>query len=694
VGWSDPGGGSGVELWRWRAGTRVALPETAGLRGEGLHPALSPRGDRFAVSSYEGLLVGSTSSGRITRSVEGEHVGELSWPHARALVEEVARTATSRGLVRVFDAQTLAELWSAPEDAMAIVRPAGDRVVLLDGPDVVVRALPGGEERARVPHGLAGASRVAVSREGDRVVVSSDAASALILLGDGARTDIGVGRALWVSPRNVLVETDDGAVRRWVLERARLGAQVAPPRLPDPEYERAANLVDIDPSGMVVSARGDRVEIVQPDGTRHEFAHGGEHSVWSVAVDEAGRGLVLGGRFGVQRWDASGVHDAACRGDTDELIVDWEARTIPRDGACDLATGTRARAPGEVFAVSDDARFAIERDGAFVERATSRRVQLEGQADLYCGAPDECDGTAVFAPRGTAIVVVAFNNEEDSLVVHETTGGRRLASLPYGAAFTFAPDGSWLAYAETRTLHVLDLVGEAHAIRTIVPGSEDEDELTQSQVVLAASPDGRSIAWTPGNGHRVYVVSVADGHDTADLTVGARVLELRWSASGTQLAMRTDREIRLHDVGDDTPARTLRAAHGTLSIACSERVVRWIRDAPRGGFEVVDLGPCGPGEALPRLHGARLVWIDDGIVRVRRLEDGAELVVRTLREDGSRRHHLAHDAEGRWWTDDATTETPVAPTWVRFGDGRGGETTPLDPTMRQDDLLARFFAAR
>jgi hypothetical protein len=158
--------------------------------------------------------------------------------------------------------------------------------------------------------------------------------------------------------------------------------------------------------------------------------------------------------------------------------------------------------------------------------------------------------------------------------------------------------------------------------------------------------------------------------------------------------VRTAQQIRIHDVGDDTPARTLPAARGTLSIARSERVLRWIRDTTTGGFEVVDLGPCARSEALPELHGSRLVWIDEGIVRVRRLEDGAELVLRTLREDASRRHRLAHDAEGHWWTDEAATDTTPVPTWVRLGDGRGGETTPLDPAMRRDDLLARFFAAR
>jgi hypothetical protein len=701
VAWSDPGGGAGLALWRWRAGTRLDIAQTNDLQGEGLDSALSPRGDRFAMASHDALHVGATRSGRVTTRVESELAGRLTWPHASALVEEVSPRASARGLVRVFDARNLAELWSAPIDAMAIVRPAGDRVVLLDGTDVVVRALPGGDERARVAHGVTGANRVAVSREGDRVVVSSDAASAMITLADGSRTEIAAGRALWVSPRNVLVEADDGSVRRWVLDRARTGMQVAPPRAPPGEYEQTENHVEVDASGLLVSSRGDRVEIVRADGTRHEFANGGEHSVWAVAVDEARRGLAIGGRFGAQRWDAAGVRDTACRGDRSPFVVDWQADTLVGDASCHLATSRRPRGVEEPFAVSDDARFLVESDGTFVDRATSRRVPLDEVGELYCRGHDEgCDGAVTFGPRGAALVLELFNVDvdEDSLLVHETTTGRRLASLPYGAAFAFAPDGAWLTYARTRTLHVLDLAGPDHATRTLVPGVEDDEEYAPSEVVLAASPDGRSIAWTPGNRHRVHVVSVADGHDTADVTVGATVLELRWSASGSQLAIRTAHEIRIHDVGNDTASRTLRAAHGTLSVACSERVLRWIRDAPSGGFEVVDLGPCDPGEEVPRLlPGPHLVWTDEGIVRVRRLDDGAELVFRTMREADTR-HHLAHDAEGHWWTDEAASEaasdTPVVPTWVRHGDGRGGETTPLDPSMRRDDLLARFFATR
>ncbi len=695
VGWEDPSDASGVEIWRWRGGTRIDVDQTNHLDVGGVRVAMSPRGDRFAVGSYDALHVGSMGNGRVTTRVARERDGQLSWPHANALVETVFRRAGERGLVRVYDPRTLAEVWSAPFDALAIVQPAGDRVVLLDGTDVVVRALPGGEERARIAHGVARANRVVVSREGDRVVVSSDALSAMILLGDGARTEIAAGRALWVSPRNVLVETDDGAVRRWVIDRARLGAHAAPPRVSSDDDYGVANLVEVDPTGTLVSARGDHVEIVPPSGTRHVFAHGGEHSVWSVVPDPARSGLALGGRFGVQGWRATGVHDTQCRGARTSMTVDWQAGVIVSDGACDLATGALPRDAERPYAVSDDGRFVVETSGGFVERSTSRRVQLEGQSELYCDFPDACGGTAFIAPRGTAVVLETFNADEDTLVVHEAAEGRRLGALPYGAAFAFAPDGSWLTYAHTRALHVLDLVGDDHATRTLVPGSEDDEELTQSTVVLAISPDGGSIAWTPENGHRVHVVSVVDGHDTSDLTVGARVLELRWSASGSQLGVRTEREIRIYDVGNDTPARTLRAARGTLAIACSERVLYWIRDASAGGLEAVDLGACEGGELPLLTRGeSQLVWIDEGTVRLRRLDDGSELVFRTLHEDAARRHHLAHDADGHWWTDEPATEASPVPTWVRHGDGRGGETTPLDPAMRRDDLLQRFFTAR
>jgi hypothetical protein len=228
----------------------------------------------------------------------------------------------------------------------------------------------------------------------------------------------------------------------------------------------------VDASGLLVSSRGDRVEIVRADGTRHEFANGGEHSVWAVAVDEARRGLAIGGRFGAQRWDAAGVRDTACRGDRSPFVVDWQADTLVGDASCHLATSRRPRGVEEPFAVSDDARFLVESDGTFVDRATSRRVPLDEVGELYCRGHDEgCDGAVTFGPRGAALVLELFNVDvdEDSLLVHETTTGRRLASLPYGAAFAFAPDGAWLTYARTRTLHVLDLAGPDHATRDARP---------------------------------------------------------------------------------------------------------------------------------------------------------------------------------------------------------------------------------
>ncbi len=690
----------GLELWRWRDGTRVNVAVVNDeLQLADPRVALSPRGDRFVLANDGSIHLGSARNGRLTTTVEGRHLGRLSWPHARAIVEVVDDGFASRALVRVIDPQTLAELWTAPADAVAIVRPAGDRVVLLDGPDVVVRALPGGEERARVPHGLAGADRIVVSREGDRVAVSSSTTSAMIVLAGGARTEIPGGRALWVSPRNVLLEAEDGSVRRWVLEQARLGARVAPARAvagSEDEVE-PSNLVEIDPAGTVAFARGDHVEIVQPSGARHEFAHGGEHSAWAVSVDPARGGLAIGGRFGVQGWRATGVSDSSCAGATSGLIVAWPEGSVVSDGECDLVTGARASRPAhDPFVVSADGRFLVERDGSFRDRASGRRVHLEGQTELFCVEGDNCSGIGAIGAGGTAVFLQLYYGNEDALLVHETAGGRRIATLPFDAAYAVAPDGAWLAHASSRSLGWLDLVGASHTARSLVGSGADEEATEQARIVLAPSPDGRSIAWTPGNGHSVQVVSVADGDETSRITVGARVLELRWSASGTQLAIRTEQQIRIQDVGATEPARTLAAAHGTLEIACSEHVLRWIRDASAGGLEVIDLGACGrPEQRLPRLApGGQLVWTDEGIVRVRRLEGGEELTLRTVREDAARSHHLAHDAEGHWWTDEPATEAAPVPTWVRHGDGRGGETTPLDPAMREDDLLARFFAAR
>ncbi|MBN8609251.1 MAG: hypothetical protein J0L92_01610 [Deltaproteobacteria bacterium] len=695
IAWGAESGDAGVDVWRWRAGTRLDVKAVNELVDVGSRVALSPRGDRFVLGSADDLRVGTTNSGRLTTRVEGDHRGTLSWPHANAIVEEVDDDVPNRMDVHVFDPRTLAEVWTTSAEDVAVVRPAGDRIVVLDGPSVIVRALPGGEERARFAHGLSDPKTIVVSREGDRVVVSNETMSVMILLADGARTEIPMGRARWVSPRNVLVEADDGSIRRWVLDRARLGAHVVPPRVEgDPDYgEEVSNEVAIDAAGTVVSARGSRVEIVEPSGTHHELAEGGEHSVWSTSLDPARTGLAIGGRFGVQSWRGSGVVDTHCRGATSSLVVAWpEARLVSDD--CDLAGRELARGERHVpFATTEDARFVVEEDGSFVDRATSRRVQLEGQDELHCYGGDDCSGTASIAPAGTAVVLQLYYGEDDVQLVHETANGRRVGTMPYEAMYTFAPDGAWLAYAWARSLRLIGLVGETHEARTLVESSGADDTLAVT--ALAPSPDGRSLAWTPGNGHRVSVVSVSDGHETWHTSVGAPVVGLRWSPSGSQLAVRTEHEIRIVEVGTDTPPRSLRAAHGSLEIACSERVLRWIRPSSTGAFEVIDLGACAPGQTLPRLVAdEQLVWIDEGMVRVRRLDDGSELVLRTLHEDAARRHHLAHDSEGHWWTDEPATDAAPVPTWVRHGDGHGGETTPLDPAMRRDDLLARFFAAR
>jgi hypothetical protein len=374
--------------------------------------------------------------------------------------------------------------------------------------------------------------------------------------------------------------------------------------------------------------------------------------------------------------------------------VAWPEASLVSDGDCELTTSDLAPGRRHVpFEVSEDARFVVNEDGSFVDRSTSRRVQLDGQDELFCNDGDDCSGNATIGPAGTAVVLQLYFGEDDALLVHETTHGQRIGTMPFDARYTFAPDGAWVAYAWARSLRRIDLVGDAHEVRTLIDGGDGDD--TPSVTALAASPDGRSVAWTPGNGHRVSVVSASDGQETWHTSVGARVVELRWSPSGSQLAIRTEHEVRIVDVGGDTTARTLAAAHGTLEIACSERVLRWIRPTSTGGLEVIDLGACGrSGQALPRLvANDQLLWIDEGMVRVRRLGDGSELVFRTLHEDAARRHHLAHDAEGHWWTDEPMTEEAPVPAWVRRGDGHGGETTPLDPAMRRDDLLERFFSS-
>ncbi|MFK3220027.1 hypothetical protein ITH51_24130, partial [Salmonella enterica subsp. enterica serovar Weltevreden] len=92
-------------------------------------------------------------------------------------------------------------------------------------------------------------------------------------------------------------------------------------------------------------------------------------------------GIAIGGRFGVQGWAAGGVRDTSCSGETSSMVVAWPERRVVTSGDCDLATGQSVRSTRVPFEVSDDGRFVVASDGTFLDRASGRRVQLEGQSE-------------------------------------------------------------------------------------------------------------------------------------------------------------------------------------------------------------------------------------------------------------------------------------------------------------------------
>lgn len=710
-------GSEGVSLWRWREGTSVELQ-----LGEDADPlstddaiALAPRGDRVLVARSERAVIASTSTGRVLG--HGEELGDVQrcvWPTTATILAELRPRDGGAAVVAALDARGLARRWqSGPESGWDVSR-GGDRVATLEGEVLVLRATATGEEIARIPHGWTGRAEVVLSRDGDRVALASDARSVVLSPAAGAPPLELAGRVRWMSRRNALVESEDGELRRWVFDRARLGTRIAPrddtaPRLDtdgDGEPDEARNEEWIGESGAVVLVRGRRLEIVDASGRARELAQGGEHSVWSAAVAPGGRELLVGGRFGTQLWSASGVRSSTCAGDAEELPIDWSAHTVLSGGGCELATDRRLGSYGRGFVVArtEDLRHAITSEGDLVDLAAAgrgdRATRRAGLPDLSCSYDTHyCSERVLLAPGARAI---AFDpgptwddGDAEAASLHDVAGERVLARFPAARAMVFAPDGAYLAHASPRSLRVISLAGDAAPERTLAgPAGRDLPDGEDVEPALAVSLDGRAIAWAQGDGRRVRVVRASDGAELDEVSSREPVTALRFSRDGRHLAVRTRHGLEIRDVAARAPASSIAGASGSMPVLCAGGRIRVIRDAAGGGgLEVLDVAECRGADGLPALDGSQgfLVWRSDGAVRVTRLSDRAELYVRTLRDAGE--HHLAHDAEGRWWTDEPATDAAPVPTWVRRGDGAGGETRSLDAALRHDDLLRAFFGA-
>jgi hypothetical protein len=683
----------GAVLWNWRTGVRRRLE---GALGWNAPIALSPRGDRYVVSAGGVTKVAAVRDGGIVVQVEGG-AASLEWPIVGVIL--ATGDVTGGSDLAALDPRTLAPLWSAPAQAWVVGGPRRDRVAIRRDGVLSIRELPSGRSIAEIDVGGVASQQLVWSREGDRVALAARERTVVLSISDGERIEV-PGQVGFLSRREALTVQEDGSIRRFALDARRLGARVVePPRAQrDEDGYRDRRSAFFGPNGEVVASLGRRVELVDAHGQHRPMPIGGEHGVSVARMAPDGSALVIGGRFGVQVWSAEGVRESSCRADTSIVELDWERGTIVAGDECWFARDTRRRLLGDTapLGVAPGARGVVG-EGVFVEPSTGRVTRYARFPHTECDPELGCD-RVLFAPGGRAFALdVSDLRDEDErgIFVFDTTSDRVIARIGAYRRMAFAADGAWLAHAGPRSLRVIELGSPAHE-RALVGHPTGDDPEGPIGTVVAPSPDGRWIAWTPGDRHRVQIVGVESGEPRGTLDVGLPIVALRWSSDSYVLAVQTEHSVRIYAIASGELIESLENARGTLDVACAAGRLYVLRDHVEGGFEFVHGGACERREPLPAVSASRrhLVWIDQGIVRVRRLDDGAELVVRTLRDASSVRH-LAHDAAGRYWTDPPPSPAESVPSWVLRGDGWGEEEEelrPLDPHMRRDDLLRTFFA--
>jgi hypothetical protein len=577
--------------------------------------------------------------------------------------------------VEVLEARTLRALWGDHARSFAI-DPQGTMIAFATARAVVVRALADGEERALRTHGLADPTALFFGAEGDRIVVSGQGRAEIHPLVEGEAT-VSIPHAVeWASHRAAIVVLPDGSRGRWILSRGELGPRI---------LRGGEGLsVFVHPSGVVAGARADRLELVGRDGELRSFVDHGEHAVWETWGRPDGGAVAIAGRYGAQLWSADGVREAACAGE--EGAMDWSAGAVlvTPDAECDLTSG-RSRPLFDGDESSADGRFVLG-GGIVLDRATRMRTRLRDLPDVSCAESDEstCDPRATIAPGGTAVVVAYRHMGADTwLHVWSTATARAIGSFD-ASTWAFAPNGSWLAVAHGETTAIVDLGDGTERASFAVPGSS-----TATPVHLWPSPDADAIAWRSSSGP-VHLVDARDGRETGTFDAEGATWAI-WSRDGTAIAAGGERAVVVHDVAARS-SRTIEISDANGRALCSRGRAMALLDSVSGsptdrgdaarGFEEREIGSCDGWVADLSIDEAQrfAFWSAGGVVRVRRLRDGAELVLRTLRDPPGPRH-FAHDAEGHWWSDGEGV-----PDWARGG------SAPLDASMRRDDLLAAFFA--